>query len=204
MVFIVKVINGQKTLVPVTADVGSGCPLGSIIVTLQTIAPSGYVALGTQFDRTAYPALYALLGTDTTPTSASLGLPTLLSGQYVIKATSGVSENQQETLVNVLNAERSYSTSEINTGKTWIDGKPIYRKVSQSTNALSLNSEQYQDSGASMPLNFETMIKTEGITPLRNFFYYNYTHNTLYIAGIQPIQINSGVNFIFEYTKTTD
>lgn len=46
-----------------------------------------------------------------------------------IKATSGISENAQDNVINTLNEERSYSTEEVNTGKKWIDGKPIYRKV---------------------------------------------------------------------------
>ena len=46
-----------------------------------------------------------------------------------IKATSGLSENAQDNVINTLNEQRSYSTEEINTGKKWIDGKPIYRKV---------------------------------------------------------------------------
>ena len=48
---------------------------------------------------------------------------------FYIKATSGLSENAQDNVINTLNEERSYSTSEVNTGKKWIDGKPIYRKV---------------------------------------------------------------------------
>ena len=54
-----------------------------------------------------------------------------------IKATSGLAENQQD---NVLNATKdyvdnsnSYSTQEVKTGGTWIDGKPIYRKVLTAT-----------------------------------------------------------------------
>lgn len=46
-----------------------------------------------------------------------------------IKATSGLSENAQDNVINTLNEQRSYSTEEVNTGKKWIDGKPIYRKV---------------------------------------------------------------------------
>lgn len=48
---------------------------------------------------------------------------------YIIKATSGLPDDQQDYILNQLNAERSYSTEETVTGKTWIDGKPIYRKV---------------------------------------------------------------------------
>ena len=48
---------------------------------------------------------------------------------YVIKATSGLPDSQQDYILNQINTERSYSTSEVATGKTWIDGKPIYRKT---------------------------------------------------------------------------
>jgi microcystin-dependent protein len=67
---------------------------------------------------------------------------------YIIKATSGLPDSQQDYILNQLapvdevtvdnmhsvtsNAvavANSYSTSEIFTGKYWIDGKPIYRKV---------------------------------------------------------------------------
>ena len=46
-----------------------------------------------------------------------------------IKATSGLSENAQDNVINTLNEQRSYSTEEVNTGKKWIDGKEIYSKV---------------------------------------------------------------------------
>ena len=121
--------NGQKKVIPLTADAGAGNPVGTIIVVCSNQIPSNYLLLGTQYDTSLYPVLYALLGTDTTPTASALGLPTLTSGQYAIKATSGLSENAQDNVVAQLNEERSYSTSEVNTGKKWIDGKPIYRKT---------------------------------------------------------------------------
>ena len=46
-----------------------------------------------------------------------------------IKATSGLTENQQEDVLNTINENNSYSTEEHPTGAKWIDGKPIYRKV---------------------------------------------------------------------------
>ena len=46
-----------------------------------------------------------------------------------IKATSGLTENQQENVLNTINENNSYSTEEHPTGAKWIDGKPIYRKV---------------------------------------------------------------------------
>lgn len=44
---------------------------------------------------------------------------------------SVVNNNATETSTNTTNITnlQTYSTSEVNTGKTWIDGKPIYRKV---------------------------------------------------------------------------
>lgn len=48
---------------------------------------------------------------------------------FYIKATSGLSENAQDNVINTLNEQRSYSTEEVNTGKKWKDGKTIYRKV---------------------------------------------------------------------------
>lgn len=121
--------NGVKKIQALTADTGTGAPVGSIIVVCSNILPSGYLGLGVQYDITNYPALYQVLGTDTTPTASALGLPTLSSGQYAIKATSGLTENQQENVLNTINENNSYSTEEHPTGKKWIDGKPIYSKV---------------------------------------------------------------------------
>ena len=121
--------NGQKKVIPLTADAGAGNPVGTVIVVCSNQIPSNYLPLGTQYDTSLYPVLYALLGTDTTPTASALGLPTLTSGQYAIKATSGLSENAQDNVINTLNEQRSYSTEEHLTGKKWIDGKPIYKKT---------------------------------------------------------------------------
>ena len=132
--------NGQKKIVPLTADAGAGNPVGTVIVVCSNQIPSNYLPLGTQYDTSLYPVLYALLGTDTTPTASALGLPTLSSGQYAIKATSGLSENAQDDVLAQLNEERSYSTSEINTGKKWIDGKPIYKITKQGSETFSTTS----------------------------------------------------------------
>lgn len=215
--------NGQKKIMPLTADAGAGNPVGTIIPMYKKSSPSGYLYCdGTTFDQNAYPLLYAYLGSnvlpdyrefalvgaeknttdvfDSTETDPSTGLPgtqnhdvyaqgefkddqlqdhkhsigdanstmgTFLSNvldgssvwipkmgvtgvvtkntkdsrhgtvtrgkrkavYFYIKATSGLSENAQDNVVAQLNEQRSYSTEEVNTGKKWIDGKPIYRKV---------------------------------------------------------------------------
>ena len=52
---------------------------------------------------------------------------------YYIKAVDGVDISDEDTFLNTVknyvNEKNSYSTDEILTGGTWIDGKPIYRKV---------------------------------------------------------------------------
>lgn len=49
------------------ALVSNQTPIGTIIQSLSPIPPNGYLALGTTFNRTVYPELFALLGTDTLP-----------------------------------------------------------------------------------------------------------------------------------------
>lgn len=218
MLFQIKTINGQKTIVPLTADTGTGAPVGSLIAMYKKSSPSGYLYCdGSTFDETKYPALYQYLGSNvlpdyrecvavgaeqnTTDTIASHDVYTegqfkddqiqdhkhiifdndiygdgqnyfssrdgtgveRRSLQYVatnnttiplvardiyeagrhgttthgkqkavfiyIKATSGLTENQQENVLNTINENLSYSTTEHKTGKKWIDGKPIYEKT---------------------------------------------------------------------------
>ena len=81
------------------------------------------------------------INTDTTPPiNARLGTTThgKQKAVYVyIKATSGLAENQQDNVLNdvkdYVDNSNSYSTEEVKTGGTWIDGKPIYRNVLTAT-----------------------------------------------------------------------
>lgn len=205
--------NGQKKIQALTADTGVGAPVGSIIVVCSNILPSGYLGLGVQYDITNYPALYQVLGTDTTPTASALGLPTLSSGQYAIKATSGLTENQQENVLNTINENNSYSTEEHPTGAKWIDGKPIYRRVY--TGTVGNNSQ--------IPLNISNL---ERVTKLDGVLWY-ISNNLQYILQLNNpndsgyfsrcnIEAGERLNFIMggwtvinaqvivEYTKTTD
>lgn len=211
MLGLVKEINGQKQIIPLTTDTGTGAPVGTLIQQYKKKPMSGYLYCdGSTFDQNAYPALYMYLGsnvlpdyrecvmvgaeqntTDTIAThdvytegefkddqlqdhehdsarasqSGSGGpnisvlhtvpLGTTMSGGgeindergrsgdtthgkqkavYVyIKATSGLAENQQDNVLkdvkDYVDNSNSYSTQEVKTGGTWIDGKPIYRKV---------------------------------------------------------------------------
>ena len=68
MVGIVKEINGQKKIVPLTTDTGTGAPVGTLISQYKKVPMSGYLYCdGSTFDENAYPALYMYLGTNVLP-----------------------------------------------------------------------------------------------------------------------------------------
>ena len=53
---------------------------------------------------------------------------------------AGLNTTDKSSMVNAVNELKSgeeYSTNEINTGKTWIDGKPIYRRIYQKTSTAA-------------------------------------------------------------------
>lgn len=196
--------NGQKKIQALTADTGTGAPVGSIIVVCSNILPSGYLGLGVQYDPTNYPALYQVLGTDTTPTASALGLPTLSSGQYAIKATSGLTENQQENVLNTINENNSYSTEEHFTGKRWHNGKKIYEKV---ITGLAL-------SGVKTDLT-NTGITITNLEEITNSISYRANPNGIISGNSYFVSEGGAILYLsqsgqaiskisFEYTKTTD
>jgi microcystin-dependent protein len=109
----------------------------------------------------------------------------------------------------------SYSTSEVKIGDTWIDGKPIYRKVIKITSGISTGTTITTNIS---DLNIDKCINIKGFTYSSTFGYvpidfyngsnYNYAH-TGGGSGFNNIywRIDIGaseVYFILEYTKTTD
>ena len=69
MMYKVETINGVNVAVPITADVGSGVPVGTIIAQYKKTSMTGYLYLdgrdttGTADElQTVYPALYSYLG----------------------------------------------------------------------------------------------------------------------------------------------
>ena len=208
--------NGQKKVIPLTADAGAGNPVGTVIVVCSNQIPSNYLPLGTQYDTSLYPVLYALLGTDTTPTASALGLPTLTSGQYAIKATSGLSENAQDNVINTLNEERSYSTSEVNTGKKWIDGKPIYRKVvdcgALPNNTSKTVNHNISNFGELVSMNAHAKQVINGVTYYLPIPYGSAADPAIiYISSVGVVLSNiqnqtswTDTRVTLEYTKTTD
>ena len=74
MLFQVIEENGQKKIIPLTADAGSGNPVGTIIPMYKKSSPSGYLycdgrdTTGTSEElSTHYPLLYAYLGSNILP-----------------------------------------------------------------------------------------------------------------------------------------
>lgn len=68
MLGIVKEIDGQKKIVPLTTDTGTGAPVGTLITQYKKVPMSGYLYCdGSTFDENDYPALYMYLGTNVLP-----------------------------------------------------------------------------------------------------------------------------------------
>lgn len=138
---------------------------------------------------------------------------------------SVVNNNASETSTNTTNITtnttkitnlQTYSTSETNTGKTWIDGKPIYRKVFSfttpndnndytiTTNISNMMTALYcyggiiQGNGSLTPI--PTAIDFSGViysTSVRV-----YQSNIVYKGN--AAYGNSSAYVVIEYTKTTD
>lgn len=309
--------NGQKKIVPLTADAAAGNPVGSLVAMYKKSSPNGYLYCdGSAFDQNAYPLLYAYLGTNVLPdyrecaivgaeqntsdtiethdvytegqfkddalqkmtgrtsfrnlrndasllTSNTDGIFTSASYNssatgiemvgsqpghrtelkfdssnvtrndananvtrgkrkavyFYIKATSGLSENAQDNVVAQLNEERSYSTEEQLTGKRWIDGKPIYRKVvnfgslpnnaekkvlydiSNVSEFTSVSGIAYRPAGlgkAYMPLPYPFRYASSVID------LYIDVDNESIVIGTASDRSGLTAYVILEYTKTTD
>ena len=68
MLGIVKEIDGQKKIIPLTTDTGTGAPVGTLITQYKKVPMSGYLYCdGSTFDENDYPALYMYLGTNVLP-----------------------------------------------------------------------------------------------------------------------------------------
>ena len=68
MLGIVKEINGEKKIIPLTTDTGTGAAVGTLVSQYKKVPMSGYLYCdGSTFDENAYPALYMYLGTNVLP-----------------------------------------------------------------------------------------------------------------------------------------
>jgi microcystin-dependent protein len=302
MLFQVYTENGVKKIKYLTADTGTGAPVGSYLMLEKKSNPQGYLYCdGSIFDSSVYPALYQYLGTNVLPDfrefspvgaeqnttnvydastnpsgvihdhdvyaegeskddqiqshthsqqryssgpdniyatgpygavanistsdvqGARTGTVTRGKRKAVfvyIKATSGLTENQQENVLNTINDNLSYSTTEHATGKKWIDEKPIYRRVFMCTTSLFFASANvwvnctnyFSGMDSAFVSKIDSMVNSipylNKVTPL----YYVLTSlnddktaivmNSM-TAGL-TIDAPAGGRIILEYTKTTD
>ena len=109
----------------------------------------------------------------------------------------------QSVTSNAVSKAMSYSTTEHFTGKYWIDGKKIYRKVSIATLNQQVDTSAYKNTGAPLPNNAETYIRIISTQRTGNAFYYSVSNATLYIAAVTTMNALAGTAYILEYTKTT-
>lgn len=118
--------------------------------------------------------------------------------------------------INEIEAGNVYSTNETNTGKIWIDGKPIYRKVVQFTVASAEVAWKSAPHGI-QNANASSMRIVEAYITVNAFGIVNeFVPNQTFQLGIADTNIRyvnhkSESNFdnktctcIIEYTKTTD
>ena len=113
--------------------------------------------------------------------------------------------------------ENAYSTDERKVG-TWIDGKPIYRKVIITTSPTSINDFQ---SIAILPENEKTLVNLRAQIYVQNAsiitqvpfsfateslgsIYFDPKTKNIIMSTNNSTYINSEVTIIAEYTKTTD
>ena len=91
-----------------------------------------------------------------------------------------------------------YSTSEINTGATWIDGSPIYKKTFSFTNIGSAT-RVAKNHGIS---NFGTAIKMEWVYTPGSGYWLNGSENTNTMVEMGPTQValNFGSSWGTNYT----
>ena len=100
-----------------------------------------------------------------------------------------------------------YSTSEVQTGTRWIDGKPIYRKVFPMDISVSNGATANWQTVASVAgMNIEKLINGWGTSPQNGSAIYN---DLIQVNGnnLQVWPEGYGIrldNIIIEYTKTTD
>lgn len=143
-----------------------------------------------------------------TPTTATHGKQ--VGVNYIIKAKeSGMPTDVTEGVRDVVSEMESYSTAETDTGKTWIDGKRIYRKVFTGTfnngNVVSTNLD-----------NIDEITLFQGFTTFSNGFSsmlpYADSHivasvrlneNNDFVFWIESPWTNNAYKIIIEYTKTT-
>ncbi len=131
---------------------------------------------------------------------------------------NALSANQGKVLNEKINHINTYSTEEINTGKTWIDGKPMYRRivsftVSNDVKGVDLSGLNFEDGiieWGRLTLDAGNNIKYIDMLPLSGSTYawiqLIYSHSKWVVTlNTNSTNLNGFVcEICLLYTKTTD
>ena len=139
---------------------------------------------------------------------------------YYIKAVDGVDISDEDTFLNTVknyvvntvknyvDGKNSYSTDEILTGSTWIDGKPIYRKTFE-YNDLLCNQDRVRLQ-ENFPIAYSNIVnmklvaynsRTAGMMMIINTIYF-FNGGVYFVDNVSQGYFN--IKLTVEYTKTTD
>lgn len=140
-----------------------------------------------------------------------------------IKATSIASDTDQQAILAQIQAYNTYSTEETLTGKTWIDGKPIYRKCGYPTGSGNLTNNTvieiaFNWINKTVTPNINEMVSaqftTRGISSLPTYpsGVISSVIRNAEVSNNGVTMVNIGTSsdyapttlFVFEYTKSTD
>ena len=135
--------------------------------------------------------------------SSALTVVDVVQSGNMNPVTSNAVASSLQTVASNLSKAIDYSTSEVNTGAKWIDGRPIYRKYQ--SNSLSLASNTWVN----------TNMSNSGINLIVNARAYNNSGATFDVCGTRDTgnyimllctrSITTVITgFVIEYTKTTD
>ncbi len=131
-----------------------------------------------------------------------------------IKATPAyVEPDTVSDMVNTLRTQDSYSTSEVNTGKKWIDGKPIYRIAVEDTANVTYPQPSAISASAYTILsskNIDRVITANWTRPESGSYNAFSTPVSIEVTSSAILKAGSpgngyaGAYLTVEYTKTTD
>ena len=114
----------------------------------------------------------------------------------------------QSVSSNAVAESKSYSTTETLTGGTWIDGKPIYRKVLQGTLTGSEQAVNHHISNLGTVIRQYGFLSGNNFTPVgfsfSNYYFSTYTDSSKVNIRASSSYVNETFGIILEYTKTTD
>ena len=120
-------------------------------------------------------------------------------------ATIGISDID----INTIKDELTYSTEETMTGKTWIDGKPIYRKTYYSSTNWASNNVIGTLSNVSEVVNISSVSRTTGNEAYQNYSdgssrndaYFNFGTGELCVRRTAVFVDSYPAHVTIEYTK---